>query len=67
MNAIYLSAIFVLTLLPSSIAQAQGPDTVAAPSESLVATVHAEGAQVYECKAMRPAILFGYSANPSRR
>jgi hypothetical protein len=27
------------------------PDAVAAPGESLVLSVHAEGAQVYECKA----------------
>jgi hypothetical protein len=28
-----------------------GPDTIAAPGETVVATMHAEGAQVYECKA----------------
>ena len=27
------------------------PDTIAAPSETVVLSVHAEGAQVYECKA----------------
>jgi hypothetical protein len=27
------------------------PDAIAAPGQTLVATVHAEGAQVYECKA----------------
>jgi hypothetical protein len=27
------------------------PDTIAAPGEATVATIHAEGAQVYECKA----------------
>lgn len=32
-------------------AQAQMPDAVAAPGEMLVATIHAEGAQIYECKA----------------
>jgi hypothetical protein len=33
------------------VAFAQMPDTVAAPGEMLVTTVHAEGVQIYECKA----------------
>jgi Protein of unknown function (DUF3455) len=32
-------------------ASAQVPPAIAAPGESVVATIHAEGAQVYECKA----------------
>src|SRR5215470_2746239 len=32
-------------------ALAQMPPAVAAPGETVVATFHAEGAQVYECKA----------------
>ena len=32
-------------------ASAQVPAPIAAPGESVVATIHAEGAQVYECKA----------------
>jgi Protein of unknown function (DUF3455) len=32
-------------------ASAQVPAAIAAPGESVVATMHAEGAQVYECKA----------------
>jgi hypothetical protein len=32
-------------------ANAQVPAAIAAPSETVVATLHAEGAQVYECKA----------------
>src|SRR5438874_7095592 len=35
----------------SGTAAAQVPETIAAPGESTVVTVHAEGAQVYECKA----------------
>jgi uncharacterized protein DUF3455 len=35
----------------SSIVQAQVPDAIAAAGEIAVLTVHAEGAQVYECKA----------------
>jgi hypothetical protein len=37
-----------LTKLPSA---AQSTDAITAPGERLVATLHAEGAQVYECKA----------------
>jgi hypothetical protein len=37
--------------LPLSIASADMPAAIAAPGETLVATIHAEGAQVYECKA----------------
>ena len=36
---------------PSSGAHAQMPDAIAAPGETAVATLHAEGAQVYDCKA----------------
>ena len=43
-------ALTLLILAPS--AGAQVPDAIAAaPGETLVATIHAEGAQVYECKA----------------
>jgi hypothetical protein len=46
----------VLLLLSGSLvsahaAETQLPDAVAAPAEAMVLTVHAEGAQVYECKA----------------
>jgi hypothetical protein len=43
---------FFLTgsLLPAS-AQTPLPDAIAAPGEKAVLTLHAEGAQVYECKA----------------
>ena len=34
-----------------SVASAQMPEAIAAPGETVVATLHAEGAQVYECKA----------------
>jgi Protein of unknown function (DUF3455) len=39
------------TLALTGVASAQLPDTIAAPGETVVATIHAEGAQVYECKA----------------
>jgi hypothetical protein len=37
--------------IPLSAASAEVPDAIAAPGQTLVATLHAEGAQVYECKA----------------
>jgi hypothetical protein len=40
-----------VTILVTSTASAQIPDAVAAPNEAIVATVHAEGAQIYDCKA----------------
>ena len=35
----------------SANAQTKLPDAIAAPGETVVLTVHAEGAQVYDCKA----------------
>ena len=35
----------------ASSAAAQVPEAIAAPGESVVATFHAEGAQIYDCKA----------------
>ncbi len=40
-----------VTIFAASIASAQIPDAVAAPNEAVIATVHAEGAQIYDCKA----------------
>ena len=46
------AAILAALILAPTIAAAQMADAIAvAPGEALVATVHAEGAQVYECKA----------------
>jgi hypothetical protein len=46
------SSTFALLLgaLMSGTASAQVPDAIAAPGESVVATFHAEGAQIYDCK-----------------
>jgi len=45
-------ALFFLPLLAiTSAARAEVPAAIAAPGETIVATWHAEGAQVYECKA----------------
>ena len=44
-----LSTIAVLAC--AGAASAQVPPAIAAPGETVVATLHAEGAQVYECKA----------------
>lgn len=39
------------TFAAAALAAAELPETIAAPGETLIVTVHAEGAQVYECKA----------------
>lgn len=41
----------VFLMAPPPVARAQVPSAIATSGESLVATVHAEGAQMYECKA----------------
>jgi hypothetical protein len=52
MKTISLCSIFVLCLLLRvEPARAEVPDAIAAPGETVVATLHAEGAQLYECKA----------------
>src|SRR5204863_5386143 len=51
----FKSATLALLLLSGSLplarAQTPLPDAIAAPGETAVLTLHAEGAQVYECKA----------------
>jgi Protein of unknown function (DUF3455) len=48
-------SLFTLSLVAASMlagnASAQMPAAIAAPGETTVATFHAEGAQIYECKA----------------
>jgi hypothetical protein len=46
-------ALLLLSASPLSARAAETPlpDAIAAPGETIVLTVHAEGAQVYECKA----------------
>src|SRR6266568_1328469 len=51
MNTPSLAVFFVAFLSAPSIASAQVPDAIAAAGETVVATIHAEGAQIYECKA----------------
>lgn len=48
--AVCALASLVLLLAPS-MAQPQMPAAIAAPAETVVATIHAQGAQVYDCKA----------------
>lgn len=50
MKRLMLSAGLLIATLPLSAAQAQMPESIAAPGETLVTTLHAQGAQVYECK-----------------
>jgi hypothetical protein len=51
MNSLSLTGALAMALLPISVAAADVPDVIAAPGEIMVATIHAQGAQVYECKA----------------
>ena len=46
-----LAFLLLSALSMSAKAQTPLPDAIAAPGESVVITLHAEGAQVYECKA----------------
>jgi len=46
-----LAFLLLSGLLATASAQTPLPDAIAAPGETAVLTVHAEGAQVYECKA----------------
>jgi hypothetical protein len=43
--------ILAALILPASVGRAEVPDMIAAPGQALVVTVHAQGTQVYECKA----------------
>jgi hypothetical protein len=47
----FVTASLIAGTLVAGKALAQVPDAIAAPGETAVATFHAEGAQVYECKA----------------
>ena len=52
MKSISLSAgVVALGLLAASHAGAEMPDAIAVTGETLVARIHAQGAQVYECRA----------------
>jgi Protein of unknown function (DUF3455) len=52
MKSISLSTgVVALALLAASHAGAEMPDAIAVTGETLVARIHAEGAQVYECRA----------------
>src|SRR6516164_11416785 len=44
-----LTALILVTAFPVDGALAQMPPAIAAPNEDIVATFHAEGAQIYEC------------------
>jgi hypothetical protein len=46
-----LAVLLLSGLAVSAKAQTALPDAIASPGETVVLTVHAEGAQVYECKA----------------
>jgi hypothetical protein len=45
-----LAALLLSGSLASANAQTPLPDAIAAPGEAVILTVHAEGAQIYDCK-----------------
>jgi hypothetical protein len=47
----FLALLLLSGAFVSASAQTPIPDAIAAPEETVVLTLHAEGAQVYECKA----------------
>jgi hypothetical protein len=51
MKSIALSASLFAAMILAPVARAELPEAIAAPGETLVALIHAQGAQVYECKA----------------
>jgi hypothetical protein len=57
MKRTVLGLCFFLGVTMSAKAQTPLPEAIAAPGETVVLTVHAEGAQVYECKAGADAKL----------
>jgi hypothetical protein len=51
MNSTQLFGGIAAAVFLQAVASAEVPDPIAATGETLVATIHAQGAQVYECKA----------------
>jgi hypothetical protein len=51
MKTPFLATLAIAAMLPAGAMSAELPDAIAAPGESAVALLHAEGAQVYACKA----------------
>jgi hypothetical protein len=47
----FLALLLSGSLVSATAAETPLPDAIAAPGETVVLTLHAEGAQVYECKA----------------
>jgi Protein of unknown function (DUF3455) len=50
-NAMLVSLLLSVALATATAAETPLPDAIAAPGETAALTLHAEGAQVYECKA----------------
>ena len=54
---VVLTAIFLIGSLVNATAQTALPEAIAAPGETPMLTLHAEGAQVYECKTSSDGAL----------
>lgn len=58
-NAV-LTAIFLAGSLANATAQTPLPEAIAAPGETVILTLHAEGAQVYECKSTDGVLTWAF-------
>ena len=56
-KSIALTAFLLAASLVNATAQTSLPEAIAAPGETAILTLHAEGAQVYECKASADGAL----------
>src|SRR3981189_2977518 len=56
-RTVALSLLLLSSSLASAHAQAPLPEAIAAPGETAMLTLHAEGAQVYECKTSADGAL----------
>ena len=61
------AAMLVAATMLAGQSAAQVPPAIAAPGEPVVATFHAEGAQVYECKAGGDGVRYLRARGPSRQ
>ncbi|WKA32099.1 DUF3455 domain-containing protein [Bradyrhizobium roseum] len=55
-----MTAVFLVGSLATAAAQTALPDAIAAPGETAILKLHAEGAQVYECKSTDGALSWTF-------
>jgi len=63
-NAVFknaaLTAVLLIGSLVNATAQTALPDAIAAPGETVILKLHAEGAQVYECKSTDGTLTWAF-------